>query len=163
MTKQELLHEDSFKFDYVRKVLLALPVLLVIALGMLFLRNTETFVLFPSVPRMTSRYLAILFFVMAAWLLLFYRIVMPRRIYILSDRIWIRYGLFSKKIPFAEIVFFRMQRGDFAEQDDCLAAYWELQIEIVRKDKKNLHLSLSDPEMFLEKATKAYLSWQKSI
>ena len=106
-----ILFEDDVKYDLWLKIILIASVLALVALGIMFFIDFQTKDILRDTPAGDSKIGAIVMFASAVFVLLVFRAVLPRKLYILPDRIRVKFGLFFYNIPFYAIESYARVKG----------------------------------------------------
>ena len=150
-----VLYEDKTKYDLWGKIILAFAPALLIVLGLL----TYCGVL----PTETQKEDPIGLFASAAFVLVLFWLILPRKYQILEEKLRIVLGgPFSFRIPFETIEAAKHLSGAKA------ATFWGLNfspvlknvVGIKRKKGMNVTISPSNPGLFLENLDKALTDWK---
>jgi hypothetical protein len=149
-----VLHEDGIKYDPWVKIVLVFPVVLFIVLGILFYIDAKYSDIFPKETSRKAMIAAIDLFVSTPLVVVIYFLSLPRKIYILQDRIRIKYGAFSINVPFETIESVKAAKGIIAKRAISSITSFKTQIEIVRKKRWNIRVSPSERDQFLEQANR---------
>lgn len=155
-----VLYEGTVKYEFWAKVLLAFPVILLIAMGAFFYDYAH-YRDVPSEVETAFHAVAIVLFLTAPFILLVYWLVLPTRIYILQDKIRIKYGRFFWNIRFDTIETIKTARGIPPLMSNSSVTSYRNQIEIVRKHRMNIRLSPSQRDRFVEHANRALSDWRR--
>ncbi len=105
---------------------------------------------------------AIIMFSLALFILFAYWLFLPQKIYVLQDRIRIRFGRFHWNIPFKKI-----DRVEIAKKIKCKKCYnlitsLKVKIEIVVKKGKNIRISPAERDQFLGYVERAMFDWKQT-
>jgi hypothetical protein len=155
-----VLYEGTVKYELWTKILLAFPVILLIAMGILFYDYAHH----RAVPggEETAVYTAsLVLFLTAPFILLVYWLVLPTKIYILQDRIRIKYGRFFWNVRFETIEEVKTARGLPPLMSNGSVTSYRNQIEIVRHGRMNIRLSPCQRDQFVEHANRALSEWRR--
>jgi len=153
-------YEDTVKYEYWAKVLLAFPVILLIAMGVFFYDYAHHRAI-PGGEETTVHAASLVLFLTAPFILLIYWLVLPTKIYILQDRIRIKYGQFFWNIRFDTIETVKTARGIPPLFSNSSVTSYRNQIEIVRRGRMNIRLSPSRRDQFVEHANRALSDWNR--
>ncbi len=158
-----ILYEDSFKWDLWLKLVLAFSVVLLLMLGILFYIDAQYRDIVPSEPAADSRAGAIVLFACTAFTLVLFWAIFPRRLYILEDRVRVKFGAFSLNIPFETIEIVRIAKGLELLKSSGISAATSLrnQVEIVRKKGGVVRVSPNRQDSFLESLEQARAAWRR--
>jgi hypothetical protein len=157
-----IIYEDSIKYDRWVKVVLVFPVILFIILGVLFYIDAKYSDIFPGETPRKAIIAAIDLFVSAPVVLVIYRLSLPRKIYILQEGIKIKFGAFFFNIPFETIESVKAAKGIISRRAISSTTSFSTQIEIERKAGRNIRISPSQRDQFLEQANRALSDWRQS-
>ena len=155
-------HQDSLKWDWWLKLVLVFSVVLILALGVLFFIDGYYHDVVPSEPDGESRLGGIILLASTVFMLALYWAVLPRRLYILQDRVRIKFGAFSLNYPFDSIESARTAKGIVATTGVNAVTSFGNQVEIVRKGGGSVRMSPVQRDLFLENLTRALRDWQRS-
>jgi hypothetical protein len=140
-----LIYEDKPKYDIWIIAILGLPVLLTI-IPALFLNNSD--------PETSISLLGT-----AAFIIVIYWIIMPRKYRIMDDKFKIALGgPFALNISFNKIKTAREIKGMAAGIN--FVTSFKNGVEIVRKRGMNVNITPGDRELFLENMDKALNAWR---
>jgi uncharacterized membrane protein len=155
------IYETNIKYELWAKILLAFPVVLVMAMGVFFYR----FYLQHGIAAEASygfKVASIVLFATGPFILFIYWLVLPTKIYIQQDRIRIQYGRFTWNVRFETIEAVKTASGIPPVWSNSSVTSYRNQIEIVRKRKMNIRLSPDNRERFLDRANRALADWQRT-
>jgi hypothetical protein len=155
-----VLYEDTVKYEFWAKVLLVFPVILLVAMGIFFYdyaHNRDV----PTEVEIAFHTVSLVLFLTAPFILLVYWFVLPTKIYILQDRIRIKYGRFFWNIRFNTIETVKTARGIPPLFSNSSVTSYRNQIEIVRRGRMNIRLSPSRRDQFVEHANRALSDWRR--
>jgi hypothetical protein len=156
-----VLYEDNIKYDFWVKVALVFPVVLLIAMGLFFYVDAHYKDVIPSESAKDSNTGAIVLFASAPFILFVYWMVLPRKIFILQDRIRLKFGQFFWNVPFKTIESVKASRG-IAAWSYCISiTCYSTQIEIVRKKRGNIRVSPTHRDQFLDSVKRALYDWER--
>ncbi len=156
-----VLYEDNIKYDFWVKVALVFPVVLLIAMGLFFYVDAHYKDVIPSEPAKDSNMGAIVLFASAPFVLFVYWMVLPRKIFILQDRVRLRFGQFFWNVPFETIESVKASRGLGAWCFHNSITCYRTQIEIVRKNRGNIRVSPNNRDRFLDSVHRALSDWER--
>ena len=156
-----VLYEDNIKYDFWVKIALVFPVVLLIAMGLLFTIDAHYKDVIPHEPAKDSHMGAIVLFASAPFILFVYWMVLPRKIFILQDRIRLKFGQFFWNVPFETIESVKASRGIAAWTYCSSITCYRTQIEIVRKNRGNIRVSPSNRDRFLDSFKRAISDWER--
>jgi len=156
-----VLYEDNIKYDFWVKIALVFPIVLLIAMGLFFHIDAHYKDVIPSEPAKDSNMGAIVLFASAPFILFVYWMVLPRKIFILQDRIRLKFGQFYWNVPFETIESVKASRGIAAWSYCSSITCYSTQIEIVRKKRGNIRVSPAHRDRFLDSVHRALSDWER--
>jgi 8-oxo-dGTP diphosphatase len=136
------------------------PVIL-IAMGILFNRLSQTPGLIPGETELGLHIASWVLFATAPFILFIYWLVLPTKIFIHSDRIRVQYGRFFWNVRFDTIESLKAAKGIPPAWSNSSVTSYRNQIEIVRKGKMNIRLSPDNRDRFLDHANRALSDWKR--
>jgi len=157
-----VLFEDNLKYDAWLKYILTFSVLLLLVLGLIFYTKAD------SQSHLTREAVegfkigALTLFASAAFVLLVYWAVLPRKVFICDDRVKIKYGIFYWNIPFKDIESAGIAKGFPMRNTGGSVTSLKTQVEIVRKGKVNFRISPSRRDIFLDRLNRALPDWKRT-
>ena len=157
-----ILFEDQIKYDLWAKIALVFPIIFLLALGILFYIDAHYRDVIPSESDSDSNTAAIIIFASVLFVLLVYWLSLPRKIYVLQDRIKLKIGEFFWNVPFETIEFVKPAKGIIVWKGFSSITSWSSQIEIVRSKGQNIRISLARQEQFLECVKRAMSDWKRT-
>jgi hypothetical protein len=157
-----VLFEDSIKYDLVVKIALVFPIILLTVLGILFYFDAHYSDVFPSESEAESNFGAIILFASVPFVLVVYWLFLPRKVYVLQDRIKIKLGQFFLKVGFDNIESVKPARGIIIFSSFSSITSYSTQIEIIRKRGLNWRVCPSRRDQFLEYAKRAISDWKRT-
>lgn len=157
-----VLFEDSIKYDVWIKAALVFPIILLIALGILFYIDTHYSDVIPSESETESNFGAIILFASVPFVLVVYWLLLPKKIYVLQDRIKIKFGQFYLNVSFDNIESVKPARGIITFSSFSSITSFSTQIEIIRKRGLNWRVSPSRRDQFLEYVNRAISDWKRT-
>ena len=157
-----VLFEDSIKYDVWIKAALVFPIILLIALGILFYIDTHYSDVIPSESETESNFGAIILFASVPFVLVVYWLLLPKKIYVLQDRIKIKFGQFYLNVSFDNIESVKPARGIIVFSSFSSITSFSTQIEIIRKRGLNWRVSPSRRDQFLEYVNRAISDWKRT-
>ena len=160
---EQVLFEDEVKYDLWLKIILVGSVLILIAMGIMFSVDAYSRDILPEEPIEDSKLGAIIMFAATAFVLIIYRTVLPRKLYIYRDKIRIKFGLFSYNIPFSKIESYHKTKGIPLGNYLSSSTSLKNQIEIVRKSVWKIRISPNRLDFFLEALNRAVEDWEKYL
>jgi hypothetical protein len=144
-----LLHEDNTHKDSWMKLLLAVPVIIVLATGLSFLGKTNTED-------------AVALFGIAALIVIIFSIIMPRQYLIFDDRVKIRFaGPFSLNIPFDTIKKVGTAGGASFGLNFPSSLSNSHAVGIFRNKRMAVYITPDDRALFMARLEKAMSNWRK--
>jgi len=156
-----VLFEDSIKYDMWVKVALVFPIILLIAIGILFYIDAHYSDVIPSESETESNFGAIILFASVPFVLVVYWLLLPKKIYVLQDRIKIKFGQFYLNVSFDNIESVKPARGIIVFSSFSSITSFSTQIEIIRKRGLNWRVSPSRRDQFLEYVNRAISDWRR--
>lgn len=156
-----VLFEDQIKYDPIVKFLLAVPILLLLILAILFYMNASTQDIFHDESKASSEYAAVVLIASIFLIIVTYKLVLPRSISILTDKLRIRYGIFNWNISYGDVSSVTAAKGIPLFTMNSSVTAFGCQIEIVRKRKMNIRVCPSRREQFLQQVNRALTDWQR--
>jgi len=157
-----VLYEDSIKYDFWVKIALIFPVVLLIAMGIFFYVDAHYKDVIPSEPAKDSHMGAIVLFAAAPFVLVVYWMVLPRKVFILQDKLRLKFGQFFWNVPFETIESVKASRGIAVWSYCSSITCYSTQIEIVRKNRGNIRISPSNRDQFLDYVNRALTDWNRT-
>jgi len=157
-----VLFEDSIEYDLWVKAALVFPVILLIALGILFYIDAHYSDVIPSESETESNFGAIILFASVPFVLVVYWLLLPRKIYVLQDRIKIKLGQFYLNVSFDNIESVKPASGIIVLSSFSSITSFSSQIEIIRKRGLNWRVSPSKRDQFLEYVNRAMSDWKRT-
>jgi hypothetical protein len=155
---------NKFSIMYSRgiKILFAFPVVFAVVLGALFYVVAHYTNLISIEAAQELDKAAIIMFSLALFILFVYWLFLPQKVYVLQDRIRIRFGRFHWNIPFKKI-----DRVEIAKKIKCKKCYnlitcLKVKIEIVRKKGKNIRISPAERDQFLGYVERSMFDWKQT-
>jgi hypothetical protein len=156
-----ILYDGSIKYETWAKILLGFPVGLMIAMGIIFYKFAHFREGISGEIEYGFHVASIVLFATGPFILLIYWLVLPTKIYILQDRIRIKYGQFYWNIRFDTIESVKAAKGMPPLWSNSSVTSYRNQIEIVRKGRMNWRLSPGNRDQFLDHANRALSDWQR--
>jgi len=153
------LFEDKVRYDLWLQILLALSILVLVVLGFIFNTDAHTRDILPGETAKESRIATLVVFAVAAFELLLYSAILPRKIIIGPNKVRIKCGLFYYGIPFSAIQSVRMARGIALGTYISFITSFKNQVEIERKKGLNIRFSPTQVELFLVTLNSALSDW----
>jgi hypothetical protein len=158
---EAVLFEDQVQYDLWLKVLLALSILVLVAIGILFYTDSTSRDILPGETAKESRYGASVIFAAIVLECLIYWVVLPRKIYICQKRVRLKYGFFYYSVPFNTIQSASVSRGIALGAYVSFLTSFKHQIEIVRKKGMSIRFSPTRVDLFLETLNLALSDWMR--
>ena len=156
-----VLFEDQIKYDPWVKIALVFPIIFLLALGILFYIDAHYRDVIPSEPESDSNTAAIIIFASVLFVLVVYWLSLPRKIYVLQDRIKLKIGEFFWNVPFETIESVKSAKGIIVWKGFSSITSCSTQIEIVRSKGQNIRISPARREQFLEYVERAMSDWKR--
>jgi hypothetical protein len=156
-----ILYESTIKYETWAKILLAFPIVLVIVMGIFFYNYAHFHDGISGEMKYGFHVASIVLFATAPFILLIYWLVLPTKIYILQDKIRIKYGRFYWNVRFETIESVKPAQGIPPLWSNSSVTSYRNQIEIVRKGRMNWRLSPDNRDQFLDHANRALADWQR--
>jgi len=157
-----VLFEDSIEYDLWVKAALVFPIILLIGLGILFYIDAHYEDVIPSESEAESNFGAIILFASVPFVLVVYWLLLPRKIYVLQDRIKIKLGQFFLNVGFDNIESVKPARGIIVFSSFSSITSFSTQVEIIRKRGLNWRISPSRRDQFLEHVNRAMSDWKRT-
>jgi len=157
-----VLFEDSIKYDMWVKAALVFPIILLIAIGILFYIDAHYSDVISSESETESNFGAIILFASVPFVLVVYWLLLPKKIYVLQDRIKIKFGQFYLNVSFDNIESVKPARGIIVFSSFSSITSFSTQIEIIRKRGLNWRVSPSRRDQFLEYVNRAISDWKRT-
>jgi hypothetical protein len=157
-----VLFEDSIKYDFAVKIALVFPIILLITLGILFYIDAHYSDVFPGESPAESNIGAITLFASVPFVLVVYWLFLPRKVYVLQDRIKIKLGQFYLKVGFDNLESVKPARGIIVFSSFSSITSFSTQIEIIRKRGLNWRISPSRRDQFIEHVERAMSDWKRT-
>ena len=157
-----VLFEDSIKYDLAVKIALVFPIILLIAMGILFYIDAHYSDVIPSESKAESNFGAIILFASVPFVLIVYWLLLPRKVYVLQDRIKIKLGQFFLNVSFDNIESVKPARGIIFFSSFSSITSYSTQIEIIRKKGLNWRICPSRRDQFLEYVERAMSDWKRT-
>ena len=157
-----VLFEDNIKYDAWIKAALVFPIILLIALGILFYIDAHYSDVIPSESKPESNFGAIILFASVPFVLVVYWMFLPRKIYVLQDRIKIKLGQFYLNVGFDNIESVKPARGIIIFSSFSSITSFSSQVEIIRKRGLNWRISPSRRDQFVEYVNRAMSDWKRT-
>ncbi len=157
-----VLFEDRIKYDLWVKAVLVFPIIFLLALGILFYIDAHCRDVIPSESESDSNTAAIIIFVSILFVLAVYWLSLPRKIFVLQDRIKLKIGEFYWNVAFETIESVKPAKGIIVWRGFSSITSWSSQIEIVRSKGQNIRISPARREQFLEYVERAMSDWKRT-
>jgi len=157
-----VLFEDSIKYDLAVKIALIFPIIFLIASGILFYIDAHYSDVIPSESEPESNFGAIILFASVPFVLVVYWLLLPRKVYVLQDRIKIKLGQFFLNVSFDNIESVKPAKGIIIFSSFSSITSFSTQVEIIRKKGLNWRISPSRRDQFLEYVNRAISDWERT-
>ena len=157
-----VLNKFSIKYSLGIKILFAFPVVFAVVLGALFYAVAHYTDLISIEAAQELDKAAIIMFSLAPFVLFVYWIFLPQKIYVLQDRIRIRFGRFHWNIPFEKIDRVEIAKGIKSRKSYNLITCLKVKIEIVRKKGKGIRISPAERDQFLGYVERSMFAWKQT-
>lgn len=157
-----VLFEDQIKYDPWVKIVIIFPVILLIALGVLFYIDANYKDVIPSESETDSNTAVIIILASVFFVLVIYWLSLPRKIYVLQDRIKLKFGQFFWSIPFETIKSVKPAKGIVVWRGFSSITSYSTQIEIVRSKRQNVRISPTRRDQFLVYVKRAMSDWKQT-
>ena len=157
-----VLNEFNIKYGRWIKILFAFPVVFVVVLGALLyaVAHYTDLVSIEAVQELDKA--AIIMFSLAPFVLFVYWLFLPQKIFVMQDRIRIKFGRFHWNIPFETIDRLEVAKGIKSRNSYNLITCLIVKVEIVRKKGKNIRISPAERDQFLGYAERAMSDWKQT-
>jgi len=162
MAMDQIIFEDSIKYDPWIKAVLVFSFVLLIVLGILFYVDAHDSDIFPKEPATESKTGSVVLFISAVLLLAVYWLILPRKIAVSQDGIILKFSGFNWTIPFKTIKSIKPASGIIVWWAHSWITSYGSQIEIARKNRLKIRVSPSRRDQFLEYAYKAFADWKNT-
>jgi len=116
----------------------------------------------PSESETDSNTAVIIIFASALFVLVVYWLFLPRKIYVLQDRIKLKFGQFFWSISFETIESVKPAKGIIVWRGFSSITSYSTQIEIVRSKGQNVRISPTRRDQFLEYVKRAMSDWKRT-
>ncbi|NIM89784.1 MAG: hypothetical protein GTO17_02425 [Candidatus Aminicenantes bacterium] len=156
-----VLFEDRIKYDFWVKIVLVFPIIFLLALGILFYIDAHYRDVIPSESESDSNTAAIIIFASVPFVLVVYWLSLPRKIYVLQDRIKLKIGEFFWNVPFETIESVKPAKGIIVWRGFSSITSYSTQIEIIRSRGQNIRISPSRREQLLDCMERAMSDWKR--
>lgn len=156
-----ILYETPIKYERWAKVLLAFPIILLIAMAIFFYAAAGSRFDIPGEAKSGFIVASYILFATAPFILFVYWLVLPTKIFVLRDRIRIKYGRFTWNIGFDTVESIQAAHGIPPIFGNSSVTSYRNQVEIVRLGRMNVRLSPSERDRFLDHANRAIADWRK--
>jgi hypothetical protein len=157
-----ILYEDDIKYDFWVKAALIFPIVLLIAMGLFFYVDAHYKDLLPKEPAKDSHKAAFILFASAPFVLFVYWMVLPRKIFVLPDRIRLQFGQFFWNVFYKTVESVKASRGLGVWCLHSSITSYSTQIEIVRRNRGNIRVSPSRRDQFLDYVNRALADWNRT-
>jgi hypothetical protein len=155
-----IIFEDDIKYDDWVKPLLALPLIVLMILGILFYMDGHYSNIFPNEPPRESRIAYIVVCFSLVFVSAVYWLFLPTKINVCQEGIRVKFGGFSWNIRFQTIESVKAAKGLFVRYGLSLITSYKSQIVIIRKYGLKIRISPSQRDLFLESANRALADWR---
>jgi len=115
----------------------------------------------PSESETDSNTAVIIIFASDLFVLVVYWLVLPRKIYVLQDRLRLKLGQFLWNIAFETIESVKPAKGIIVWRGFSSITSYSTQIEIVRSKGQNIRISPTRRDQFLEYVKRAMSDWKR--
>jgi hypothetical protein len=156
-----VLFEDRIKYDVWIKIALVFPIILFIAMGISFYIDAHYSDVFPDESPAESDFGAVILFASVPFVLVVYWLFLPRKVYVLQDKIKIKLGQFYLKVGFDNLESVKPARGIIVFSSFSSITSFSTQIEIIRKRGLNWRISPSRRDQFIEYVERAMSDWKR--
>ena len=153
---------DRIRYEGWIKAVLAFSVLLLVGLAVLFGLDAGGRDLFPGEAAAESRLAAVVLWASAAFVLIVYALVLPRRISVMTDGIRIEFLPFRWKIAFESIASVAPSKRMFVGWGFSAITSYGCRIEIARKNGWDVLICPAQRDRFVEEANRALEAWRRS-
>jgi hypothetical protein len=157
-----VLYEDRIKYDFWVKAALIFPIVLLIAMGLFFYVDAHYKDLLPKESAKDSNMGALILFATAPFVLFVYWMVLPKKIFVLQDRIRLQFGQFFWNVSFKTVESVRASRGLGVWCLYSSITSYSTQIEIVRRNRGNIRVSPASRDRFLDYVNRALSDWKRT-
>ena len=157
---EPVVFEDEVKYDLWLKIILVGSIVVLIAMGIMFSVDAYSRDILPEEPMEDSKIGAIILFVSAVFVFLVLRAVLPRKLFILRDKIRIKSSFFTYNVPFLKIESYAKAKGFPIGNYLISSTSLKNQIEIFRKSGLRIRISPSRLDFFLEALDRAVKDWE---
>lgn len=145
-----IIYEDKPHYDIWIKAIIAFPLIIIIIPGLYSFINDDTDA-------------AIGMLITAAFIIIAFWVILPRRYLVLDSKIKIALGgPFSFTIPFDTIKSARIPKGATIGINFVTSFSAKNAVEIDRRKRLNVNITPGDRELFLRAVDKALTGWRKS-
>ena len=153
--------QDTSRYDSWIKILLAFPIILLLGFTILFYVDAKSRDVLNSVGEAESFQGASIMMGTTVFILVVYWAVLPRDLFVLMDRIKIKFGLFSYSIPFYDIESVKIAEGIPWLVANSMVTSFKSQIEIKRKKGLKTRISPTRRDLFLDSLNRAISEWNR--
>lgn len=157
-----VLNKFNIKYGRWIKILFAFPVGFVVVLGALLyaVAHYTDLISIEAVQELDKA--AIIMFSLAPFVLFVYWLFLPQKIYVLQDRIRIRFGRFHWNIPFENIDRVEIAKKIKSRSSYNLITSLNVKVEIVRKKGKGIRISPAERDQFLGYVERTMFDWKQT-
>jgi len=157
-----VLNKFNIKYGPWVKTLFIFPVVFSVVLGALFyaVAHYTGLVSIEAVPELDKA--AIIMFSLATFILFVYWLFLPQKIFVMQDRIMIKFGRFHWNIPFETIDRLEVAKKIKSRSSYNLITSLKVKIEIVRKKGKNIRISPAERDQFLGYVERSMFDWKQT-
>lgn len=157
-----IFYKSSMKYETWAKILLAFPPVLVIAMAIFFYDVPHFHDGISGEVAYGFHIASFVLFATAPFILFIYWLVLPTKIYVMQDKIRIKYGRFYWNVRFETIESLKAAKGMPPVWSNSSVTSYRNQIEIVRKGKMNIRLSPDNRDRFLDHANRTLADWKRT-
>jgi len=156
-----ILNKFNIKYGRWIKILFAFPVVFAVVLGALLyaVAHYTDLISIEAVQELDKA--AIIMFSLAPFVLFVYWLFLPQKIFVMQDRIRIKFGRFHWNIPFETIDRLEVAKGIKSRKSYNLITCLKVKIEIVRKKGKGIRISPSERDQFLGYVERVMFDWKQ--
>ena len=158
----QVIFEDSIRYDPWIKVVLELSVVLLVVLGIIFYIDAYKIDIFPKERAAGSRVGSLVLFASAVFVLAVYWLILPRTIAVSQEGIIIRFNPLRWKIPFRTIESIKPAQGIIVFWAHSWITAYATQIEIRRRYRLKIRVSPARRDQFLEFANRTLADWRSA-
>ena len=157
-----VLNKFSIKYSRGIKILFAFPVVFAVVLGALLyaVAHYTDLISIEAVQELDKA--AIIMFSLVPFVLFVYWLFLPQKIFVMQDRIRIKFGRFHWNIPFETIDRLEVAKKIKSRSSYNLITSLKVKIEIVRKKGKGIRISPAERDQFLGYVERAMSDWKQT-